>query len=141
MKTEIDVGQQRRPGIEYVSGAVSNTFPEEVEKTIPPPRIPPFTTIPPFTGYANQEKKTILKRADALINGQRANDYGQVTENFTRIAKIWSEIAGVALSTEQVALMMIGMKMARLIDNTSHEDSWLDIAGYVGCWEKVKNGE
>ena len=44
------------------------------------------------------------------------------------------------LST-QVFLAMIGVKMARICQNSDfyHEDSVLDICGYASCLEKVAN--
>lgn len=33
------------------------------------------------------------------------------------------------------------VKIARLRNSPDHRDSWLDIAGYVGCWDKIQRGE
>ena len=84
---------------------------------------------------------TILQKAEDIINGPRAKDYGPASENFNRIAVRWSQIFGVPVSAEQVCLAMIDLKVCRAITSPGHEDSWLDIAGYVGCWDKVRRGE
>jgi len=80
---------------------------------------------------------TWLQTADELINGDRAKDYGSVSENFQRIADLWSVVLGVGVTPEQVALCMIQLKVARLVNTPEHKDSWVDIAGYVGCAEKL----
>lgn len=82
----------------------------------------------------------ILHKANDLINGDRASEYGSATENFGRIAAIWSQILKRTVTEEEVILCMIGLKMARLVNTPTHEDSWVDIAGYVGCWGKVQAG-
>lgn len=72
-----------------------------------------------------------INKAGDLISGQRADDYGDATESFRRIAVIWSSIIGVDISPEQVAACMIGLKLGRLSNEMKHEDSWIDIIGYA----------
>lgn len=92
----------------------------------------------PYVGVV--EHKSILKQADDLINGERAGEYGPYSASAERIATRWSDICKVKITPAQVTLMMIELKVARLINTPNHEDSWRDIAGYVGCWEKLQNG-
>lgn len=82
-------------------------------------------------------QETILQEADRLINGERAADYGDVTENFERIAKGGSVIFGVDITARQVAHFMIWLKMCRDL-NKPKRDNIVDIAGYAGCIEKLK---
>lgn len=81
--------------------------------------------------------KSMLQTAEALIHGQRQKDYGNKLQNFSQIAMIWNGILAkklkVYLTPEDVASLMIGLKLARLASSPLHEDSWVDIAGYVGC--------
>lgn len=79
----------------------------------------------------------ILLQANDVINGARANDYGDAKENFTRIASRWSQVLGVDVTPEQVVLCMIDLKVARLCNSINHQDTWLDIAGYVGVFGKL----
>jgi hypothetical protein len=84
---------------------------------------------------------TILDTAKSLIYGDRLKDYGKTVDNFTAIAVGWTEIAKTLLTPEQVALMMIWLKVCRANnDNCEKEDSIIDIAGYAGCIEKIKKG-
>jgi hypothetical protein len=77
-----------------------------------------------------REREKILQEARALICGPRADDYGDVRENFRRIAAGWSEIFGQPVTAVQVALAMDWVKTSRLITTPTHRDSWLDKAGY-----------
>ena len=78
----------------------------------------------------------ILLKAGDYINGQRAKDYGSAYDNFTRIADGWNLIVKEAFVTtgyitpQHVALMMDWVKTARLLNNTDHDDSWVDKCGY-----------
>ena len=86
-------------------------------------------------------KPLVLDTAKEIIYGERENDYGSASANFKRIATLWSAILGMEVTADQVVLCMIGLKMARLVNTPDHEDSWVDIAGYVGVWDKVRRGE
>lgn len=79
----------------------------------------------------------LLEEAAALIDGQRAKDYGDAHENFARIATGWSEIIGKAVSPAQVALCMDWLKTCRLITSPNHRDSWVDKAGYVALGGEI----
>ena len=52
-------------------------------------------------------------------------------EMHTRIATIWSAILGHPITPWQVALMMAGLKIARLSHAPLSEDSWVDAVGYL----------
>lgn len=87
-----------------------------------------------------ENKSSILEEAQSLIYGDRQADYGSVTTNFTNIAKGWSVILGVEVTPEQVGLAMTWVKIARQ-SNKRKRDNLVDIAGYVGCIEKIEKGE
>jgi Domain of unknown function (DUF6378) len=80
---------------------------------------------------------SVLTDAEDIINGQRREDYGEVLESFQTIAALWEPILKTTVSPEQVALCMIGLKIARTM-NGFHRDSIVDIAGYAGCLEKIQ---
>jgi len=71
-----------------------------------------------------------LSEAGRLINHDRNKDYGDAQKNFMDIADIWSVILNRPVTTKEVALCMIGVKMARLAKSPDHDDSWIDICGY-----------
>lgn len=79
----------------------------------------------------------ILDESSSLINGQRAKDYGDPVESFARIALIWSGILGTPVSSEQVAMCLIGLKLSRLSHTPTHHDSWVDVVGYAALGGEV----
>lgn len=83
-----------------------------------------------------------LREAAKIISGDRDIQYGGPEENFTRIAKIWSVIIGVDITSEDVAMMMVGLKVARYASKSGFQaDTWIDIAGYAGCGYEVGSVE
>ena len=87
------------------------------------------------------------------ISGARGNTYGSAEENFQRIANLMTAQLGLVeelsesgcltrpLTKEDVALLMIQVKASRLANMPTHEDSWIDIAGYVNCVSVIQQGE
>jgi hypothetical protein len=79
-----------------------------------------------------------LREAARLINSERNIHYGPPSENFDRIAKIWSVVLGIEVSMEDVSMCMVAMKMARYASKSGWQpDTWIDIAGYAGCGYEV----
>jgi hypothetical protein len=82
------------------------------------------------------KRDEILDTAKALINGDRAKDYGDADLNHQRIADGWNIILQSALDTHgyftpmHVALMMDWVKTSRLLNTLDHSDSWVDKAAY-----------
>lgn len=79
-----------------------------------------------------------LREAARIISTERNMNYGDPEDNFDRTRKIWSVILGTEISNEDVAMMMIGLKMARYVNKGDFQpDTWIDIAGYAGCGYEV----
>lgn len=87
------------------------------------------------------ENSRYLDKATALIYGDRQKEYGKAKDNIENIAKLWSVMLGIEITVEQVCLCMIQVKAARLLITPTHDDSWIDIAGYVGVMDKVNHDE
>lgn len=79
----------------------------------------------------------ILQEAEKAVYGDREADYGSVLENFTTVAKLWSVVAKVELTPEQVGLMMVQLKVARQM-NKAKRDNLVDGAGYFATLEKME---
>jgi hypothetical protein len=71
----------------------------------------------------------IADYAVSLVSGDRQNDYGHPFDDFSRTAKIWGAILGTEVSAEQVALCMVGVKIAREV-NRQKLDNTVDGIGY-----------
>jgi len=93
-------------------------------RLIPPPEVQ--TTTPP----------TILDEAASLTTGKRNEDYDHPYHNFKRTAAMWSEILGQEVTSYQVGLCMMAVKLARL-SHSVQRDSLVDIAGYARTLEMV----
>jgi hypothetical protein len=79
-----------------------------------------------------------LREAATIITGERDAQYGGPEENFDRIARIWEVILKTKITKEDVAMMMIGLKVARYASKSGFQpDTWVDIAGYAGCGYEV----
>jgi len=79
-----------------------------------------------------------LREAARIIAGERDAQYGGPKENFARIATIWSVILGVTVTSEDVAMCMVGVKMSRYAAGSGFQpDTWIDVAGYAGCGYEV----
>jgi hypothetical protein len=79
-----------------------------------------------------------LREAARIVAGDRDVQYGAPEDNLGRIAKIWSVIFGIEISAQDVAMAMIGLKMARFVNKGEFQpDTWIDIAGYAGIGFEV----
>ena len=79
------------------------------------------------------------KTADVIK--QRGEDYGSILDNHTRIAKLWSVLLDTDVTPEQVALCMIAVKQARLMETPDHVDSVQDILGYALTYYECANAK
>ena len=79
-----------------------------------------------------------LREAARIISGERDKQYGKPEDNFERTAKIWSVTLGIEITNEDVAMMMVGLKVARYASKSGFQpDTWVDIAGYAACGYEV----
>lgn len=102
---------------------------------------PVMADIPPAVGQSTRQKMTastgsrgraICEHAADLINGDRNASYGDAEQNFTETGKLWAVVLGLPeVTAEQVALCLNQLKVARLIHNPNHADSWTDGVGYL----------
>lgn len=88
-------------------------------------------------------RSQLLHEADKITSQDRNSAYGEPEDNFSNIAAYWNAYAAqrefrVDFNNQDVAHMMILMKMARLATNLEHRDSLLDIAGYAACGEDCR---
>lgn len=87
-------------------------------------------------------KVKLLDAAKATV-ADRGTAYGGVEDNFGRIARLWSahllNRTGTifTFTPDDVAQMMVLLKVARLENQPNHLDSWTDIAGYAACGAEI----
>lgn len=86
-------------------------------------------------------RSEILQQAEQAINGQRELDYGTVEDNFSLIARLWSEYLGRSISPVDVSMMMCLLKIARIKNGGGTGDSFVDLAGYAACGGEIRTSE
>lgn len=75
-----------------------------------------------------------------IILNDRSNLYGNSRTNHERISELWSGYLGNYISPMQVSLMQLLVKVSRLAETPSHEDSLQDILGYACIYADLLNG-
>tara|TARA_R110000764_G_scaffold105696_1_gene191409 strand:+ start:2130 stop:2390 length:261 start_codon:yes stop_codon:yes gene_type:complete len=74
----------------------------------------------------------ILEEAAEIISGARQEQYGSPEDSFQKIADFWSTYLDHPISAQDVSLMMVMLKVARVPDGTkASRDTMVDIAGYA----------
>lgn len=81
----------------------------------------------------------ILAEAEALLVGDRQEDYGPPEVNFRRIADVWDVLVPKpgGWAPADVALAMAGLKLARAAQGFKR-DSAVDAAAYVALWAHLQ---
>jgi len=80
--------------------------------------------------------------AAKMAVSDRPNQYGSPEDNFDRIAALWNAyLQGYTgytpLTAPDIAAMMALLKIARILHDPQHADSWIDLAGYAACGAEV----
>ena len=84
-------------------------------------------------------RKEILDKALSCVNGDRDGSHGTPENSFNAIANLWNAYLSasmgrdIEISSEDVAAMMILLKIARVATGAYNDDNWVDIAGYAAC--------
>ena len=84
-------------------------------------------------------REQTLDAAKKCVMGDREQDYGTPESNFATIASFWSDYLDMDISAQQVADMMILMKISRIKNGGGTGDSYVDIAGYAACGNELLN--
>jgi hypothetical protein len=79
-----------------------------------------------------EESEDILLTALNLTQGDRQAQYGPPDQDFARTASMWKTLFGWDVSSRQVALAMICLKLSRETHQRK-QDNLIDIAGYARC--------
>lgn len=85
----------------------------------------------PSFGHTDSPASEILKKASGLIDGERNAQHGDRKECHTLIAKMWSAYKGIDFTPNEVACMMVLLKMARTKSGSYNGDCYVDAAGYA----------
>lgn len=83
-----------------------------------------------------EQTTVVIDEAKSIVYGARVQEYGSADECFSRIAAVWSAMRGDKYTAQDVALMMIGFKIAREAGKHKH-DNLVDICGYAEILETL----
>lgn len=84
-------------------------------------------------------RQDIIQEALGLVTKNRNKEYGEPEDNFLNIAELWKEYMAQFhqvrpdLKPQDVALMMVLFKLARMGENINNRDNWADLIGYAAC--------
>jgi hypothetical protein len=85
-------------------------------------------------------ENNVLKEANTIIYGDREKTYGHPAKNLEAIACMWNaylkSVGSRELKAQDVCVMMVLLKGARLANDPSHRDSVVDICGYAALIER-----
>ena len=79
----------------------------------------------------------ILDTAKEYVTKDRAASHGDLEYNFTRIADYWTVYTGHQFDPQDVAVMMMLLKISRIGSNHTNSDNWIDAAGYAACGGEI----
>lgn len=79
----------------------------------------------------------LLETAIEITSKKHDEDYGTPNANFLRTARLWSAYIGYDIKPEDVAAMMVLMKVSRARSNPRKTRNWAGMAGYAGCGAEV----
>lgn len=96
-------------------------------------------------------RQSILEEARRCVCGDRDQQYGSPENSFAAIGAFWGEYlwhkyglgkpensVGINFITpEDVAVMMVLFKCARIATGQNKADNWVDIAGYAACGGEI----
>ncbi len=101
---------------------------------------PPFN----YNEALLNNKNSILKEAQSIIYNDREQTYGHPSKNLKTIAALWTNYLDANnslhahLTIDDVCMMMVLMKVARLANSPTHRDSMVDIAGYTALMARCQ---
>lgn len=72
-------------------------------------------------------------RITATITQERGKNYSHPKVDFAKANELKAAVQACQDPLVRHVLEMLCLKMARLVHNPGHLDSWIDIAGYARC--------
>ena len=82
-----------------------------------------------------------LDQAKALIDGDRARQHGDAQALHATVARLWEAYlgpgCGLAISTDQVLVMLALLKIARTQHGETNRDDYVDALGYIALAGRI----
>jgi len=93
--------------------------------------------------WVQEMRSLTMKNQDELLQevadtlNTRGAIYGSAHTNHRRISELWSGYLDSYISPEQVAMCMLLVKVSRLSESATHEDSLKDLLGYGLVYHRI----
>ena len=84
------------------------------------------------------KRDELIDKAKELINGERKKDYGDARRCFALTASLWGIYLNREVYADDVAVMMMLLKIARMTTGKGTDDCWIDIIGYAALGGELK---
>jgi hypothetical protein len=100
-----------------------------------------------MVGKFQSENKIMPSTTENLFNDaiatihQRGAVYGHPYYNHKRIADLWSAYLDLPITAHQAAICMALVKVSRLTETPSHEDSVKDLIAYAALYKTILDAE
>lgn len=82
-------------------------------------------------------RRGVIREMERLVCSDRQDVYGDAEDNFLDIATLLNVVLGpklrAKLTSEDVALVSVCIKLSRIKSSPDHIDSWIDLGGYAVC--------
>jgi hypothetical protein len=88
-------------------------------------------------GEVGMNRDEVLQTAINLTMGDRNAVHGSPNDNMTLFANLLNAAFGTKFTAKDAALTMALSKVARLIGNPNHDDSYIDAAAYIAIMAEV----
>jgi len=75
-------------------------------------------------------RSEVLFTAEQLVSKDREKEHGNASDNWSAISGLWSSYLGYHIPVESVPIMLLLIKVARLRQNKTNTDNYVDICGY-----------
>ena len=82
-------------------------------------------------------REECLKKAMEIVCTDRESQYGAPEDNFKMISNLWSDYLQADINSEDVAMMMALLKIARASTGKFKADNYIDLAGYAACGMEI----
>jgi len=73
--------------------------------------------------------------------GSRGEEYGDASQSFSRASTIASTMLDKTITAYDVSIVLMAVKMARIAQNKTHIDSYVDLAAYTAFAAQFSNAK